>query len=314
MSGHAASARDRRPPQPATGRISRLPTALISLWLALALLLLLPLAASSQAVDPNLAVTIAKKLELLQRYLGSASAQKIAGGDNVTAQELLARANERAEQALQSYNRGDMQIAETRLSEAFRAYTEALGALRAKGAESSELKQLNAGLRDEIRAYLQAFDEALLARGPSAAGLLNRGRVNELLDQARHIEEDGDPRTAQGYLKEAYNMATAALARIRENETVVYNLDFRTPADEYRYEQNRHQSYTMLVTQLRQSSELGEQALRLAQRYQDEGGQLRREAEALAAAGQFEAAIKTMEEANKRLVRSLQMMGLSLPG
>jgi hypothetical protein len=65
---------------------------------------------------------------------------------------------------------------------------------------------------------------------------------------------------------------------------------------------------------MRQSSEYNEQALKLAERYRDEGEKLRQEAEAQAASGQFEAAIKTMEEANKRLVRSLQMMGLSIPG
>ena len=109
------------------------------------------------------------------------------------------------------------------------------------------------------------------SKGPSASGLLNRGRVNELLEESRYLEDNGDPQTAQRRIKEAYNMAVAALTRIRENETVVYALDFRTPADEYRYEQNRHQSYSMLVSQMRKSSELGEQALKLAQRYLDEG-------------------------------------------
>jgi tetratricopeptide (TPR) repeat protein len=281
--------------------------------LCLALSLLLPLAAGSQAVDPNLAVTIAKKLELLQRYLDSNGAQQIAAGDNATAQELLGRANERAEQALHSYNRGDMQIADERLTEAFRAYSEALDVQRGKRS-GHEIKQQNAALRDEIGAYLQAFDEALLAKGPAAAGLLNRGRVNELLAQADDLEQAGDSQAARERLKEAYNLAITALTRIRDSETVVYNLDFRTPADEYRYEQNRNQSYAMLVEQMRQTSEYNEQALKLAERYRDEGEKLRQEAEALAASGQFEAAIKTMEEANKRLVRSLQMMGLSIPG
>ena len=36
--------------------------------------------------------------------------------------------------------------------------------------------------------------------------------------------------------KDAYNLIVAALIRVRENDTVVYGLDFRTPADEYRYE------------------------------------------------------------------------------
>lgn len=312
MSGHAASAPDRRPPPPAAGRASRRPTALAILCLALSLLL--PLAVNSQAVDPNLAVTIAKKLELLQRYLGSSGAQKIAAGDNATAQELLGRANERAEQALHSYNRGDMQVADERLAEAFRAYSEALEVQRGKRTGQAEIRQQNAALRDEIGAYLQAFDEALLAKGPAAAGLLNRGRVDELLAQAHGLEQAGDPQAAREQLKEAYNLAITALTRVRDNETVVYNLDFRTPADEYRYEQNRNQSYAMLVEQMRQSSEYNEQALKLAERYRDEGEKLRQEAEALAASGQFEAAIKTMEEASKRLVRSLQMMGLSIPG
>jgi tetratricopeptide (TPR) repeat protein len=303
MSGHAASATSR----PSHARL----LAAASLAFCLALLPSLLLA---QASAQNQAVAVAKKLELLQRYLDSKSAQKIADSENGAAIELLKRARERGDQALQSYNRGDMAIAGERLTEAFRAYTEALDVVRTKRSGYAEVKKQNDGLREEIASYLQAFDEALLAKGPAAAGLLNRGRVKELLDESRSLEQNGDPQTAQKRLKEVYNMAVGALTRVRQNETVVYSLDFRTPADEYRYEQNRHQSYTMLVDQMRQSSELSEQALKLAQRYADEGAKLRTEAETQAAAGQFDTAIKTMEEANKRLVRSLQMMGLSIPG
>lgn len=307
MSGPAASAPG--PRHATASRCAKLLVLCIAAWLAL-----LPARLPAQAVDPNQAVAVAKKLELLQRYLDSNSATKIAESDNAAAIELLARARQRGDQALQSYNVGDMAIAGERLTEAFRAYTEALDTLRAKRSGGAEIKQQNASLREEITSYLQAFDQALLEKGPAASGLLNRGRVNDLLEESRYLEENGDPQTAQNRLKEAYGMAVGALSRVRENETVVYALDFRTPADEYRYEQNRHQSYTMLVDQMRNSSELSEQALKLAQRYADEGAKLRAEAENQAAAGQYEAAIQTMEEANKRLVRSLQMMGLSIPG
>jgi hypothetical protein len=39
-----------------------------------------------------------------------------------------------------------------------------------------------------------------------------------------------------------------------------------------------------------------------------------REAEAQAASGQFEAAIDTMERANKSYIRALQMMGIPVSG
>ncbi|MDX1592904.1 MAG: hypothetical protein R3298_01565 [Gammaproteobacteria bacterium] len=290
-------------------------------WPILAMLLLMGIgnapfsgSARAQASAPEQAVTIAKKLELLQRYLDSKSSEKITASGNGTAIELLARARERGGQAFGSYNRGNMAIASERLDEAFRAYSEALDVLRSSLAGDEEIVRQNAELREEIQSYLQAFDEALLAKGPSAANLLNRGRFEELLEESRYLERDGDPHAAHAKLKDAYGMAIDALSRIRESETVVYSLDFRTPADEYRYEQNRHLSYSMLVQQMRSTTELSEQAVRLADRYADEGAKLRAEAEAQAAAGEYEAAILTMEEANKRLVRSLQMMGLSIPG
>jgi len=310
MSGHPVPGLQprRHTPRP-PGRTARLRGLLLCL-----LLLGGTATAHAQAADPNRAIAVAKKLELLQRYLGSASAEKLANSDNAAVQELFGRARERGEQALASYNKGDMGIAEERLNEAFRAYTEALDSSRAKPGGGAEIRKQNASLRDEIRSYLQAFDEALLAKGPAAAALLNRGQVNDLLAEADRLEAAGDPASAQNRLKEVYNLAVSALTRVRENETVVYTLDFRTPADEYRYEQNRYQSYAMLVAQMRESSELGEQALKLAQRYQDEGENLLKQAEAEAASGQYPQAIQTMEEANKRLVRSLQMLGLSIPG
>ncbi len=307
MSGTSASAPRLRPARTSWAR--RLGILGVAVWLVLGASLV-----AAQASDPNRAVAIAKKLELLQRYLDSGGAQKIAASDNATALELLERARERAGLAFASYNRGDMAIAEERLSEAFRAYSEATDVLRSQGAPESELRQQNAGLREEIDSYLRAFDEALLAKGPSAAGLLNRGRLNELLDQSTYLEENGDALAAHNRLKEAYGMAVSALTQARDNETVVYSLNFRTPADEYDYEQNRHRSYVMLVEQMSQSTELSEQAVALAMRYADEGAKLRQQAESQAAAGRYQEAIATMEEANKRLVRALQMMGLSIPG
>ncbi|HEY5719539.1 MAG TPA: hypothetical protein VIW02_04085 [Gammaproteobacteria bacterium] len=281
----------------------------------LAVLLLSPLPrAWAQADAANQAVAVAKKLELLQRYLESPSSEKIASGDNGAAQELLARARERGAEAMRAFEKGEMTRAGDRMNEAFRAYTEALEVQRRKGAGYAEIKQRNAALREEITAYRQAFDEALKEKGPAAAGLLNGARVDELLLESVELEKSGNPSGAQERLKEANNMVVAALTRIRQNETVVYTLDFRTPADEYRYEQNRHQSYAMLVEQMRQATELGEKALELARRYAEAGDKLRLQAEAEAGTGQYEQAIKTMEEANRQLVRALQMMGLSIPG
>jgi tetratricopeptide (TPR) repeat protein len=270
--------------------------------------------ALAQAATPDKAVAIAKKLELLQRYLASSGSEQIAAGDNPTARALLERARERGSQAMSAYAKGQMDSAEERMAEAFRAYSEALGMQRGQRSGDAGLRARNAALRDEIGGYLRAFDEALLRKGPSAAALLNRPRADQLLAEAERLERNGDPRGAQAALDEAYSMAITALTRIRDNETVVYSLDFRTPADEYRYEQNRHQSYQLLVRQMQHSSELGAKALELSRRYADEGEALRRTAEAQAESGQFEAAIESLEQANKRMVRALQMLGLSIPG
>lgn len=255
-----------------------------------------------------------KKLGLVEYYLNSATARRVQESDNSSAKELMDRARALHARARDLIDAGNLPVAEDSISQALRAISGATTTLTKGGASSAELRKRNDGLRSEIASYRKSYMDALKERGPAAANLLDLQRLDELLGRAEELSNKKDHGGARKLLDDAYHMTVTAVTRLRNNETVVYSLNFRTPADEFRYESDRNRSYTMLVQQMKSAGRAEGSAGKLVKRFLDEGKRLHDTARSQAESGDYEAAIKTMEDANKNLVRALQMMGLAIPG
>ncbi|ROR34113.1 hypothetical protein [Inmirania thermothiophila] len=256
---------------------------------------------------------LAQRLRLLRYYLQPDLTRPLEQAANPRARELLARARDAAEAAERAAEAGDEEEAARRTETALQLLASARSAAqeRADGDTPRDRERIRQ-MRQEIEAYRQAFDAGLREKGPQAAALLDRARFEALVAEAREAERKGRLGEARTRLEHAYQMIVTALTRLRRNDTVVYGLDFRTPADEYAYEQRRNESYRMLVEQMAAEAEAARR--RLADPFRDRAEQLRQEAEAAAAAGDWARAIRTMEEANRQLVRALRAMGLPVPG
>jgi hypothetical protein len=230
------------------------------------------------------------------------------------AHDLLDRAIELREQARRALADGDLDLAEKDIGLALRSISAATTALAQEGRSSEDVARRNAALRDEIRGYRESFNQTVLSKGPQFASLLDAARVDELIAEADALSASGEHARAATPLQEAYQLTVNALTRLRENETVVYSLNFRTPADEYRYEEKRHESYALLVHQMVSSGAAKGSRAELVNRFLEQAARLAEQARREAGAGDHAAAIETMEDANQSMVRALQMMGLSIPG
>lgn len=109
--------------------------------------------------------------------------------------------------------------------------------------------QFNAGskqqeLVDMIVSFRESAAETAQARGPSAIAIYDDRKIAAALARAR-AEKDGDKATR--ILEEAYLYLEDALVRLRDKESVVYDRNFRNPADEYRYLASLYASYTQLI-------------------------------------------------------------------
>ncbi|RKZ35656.1 MAG: hypothetical protein DRQ37_05915 [Gammaproteobacteria bacterium] len=260
------------------------------------------------------AAGVENKLRLLQSYLDSNTANRVRDSENLQAKELLERAVELSRNARQALDERQLEVGSRQSTEGLLAFSAAAAVFkRTKSGDGAQEKR-NVELLKEIDSYQEAFTSGLKEKGPAAAGLLDSGRLEDLLSRAGTLRQGGRHAEAGELLREAQQLTVIAVTRLRQNETIVYSLDFRTPADEYRYELDRHAGYVLLVEQMSVRETITPQALKLAARYTVKAAELKAAAERSADNGDFEAAIKVMEEANKSLTRALQMMGLAIPG
>jgi len=263
---------------------------------------------------PPTAGGVENKLRLLLSYLNSKTAGRLRESDNLQAKKLLDRAVELSRNVRQALDDGQLEVGNRQSTEGLLAFSDAAAAFkRAKSGDDAQEKR-NVDLLNEIESYREAFARGLKEKGPAAAGLLDSGRLEDLLSRAGTLRQAGRHVEAGELLREAQQLTVIAVTRLRKNETVVYSLDFRTPADEYRYELDRHAGYVLLVEQMSARETITPQAGKLAARFTAKAAELKAAAERSAGNGDFKAAIKGMEEANKSLTRALQMMGLAIPG
>lgn len=275
----------------------------------------------AQAVLAQSTAQMEKKLMLLDGYLSSGAASRIEASENATAMALLEQARALRQHARGVLDAGASAEADEPISAALRLFSRATLALREepvtvsnKQTEDQAETLRNEALLRDIEGYRDYFLEGLKDQGPSAAGLLDQDRLDRILREARAHSDAGRHAQAHALLKEAHYLTATAVARVRHNQTVVYSLEFRTPADEYRYEHERAEGLALLIEQMRGQQDVSPRTLEIVERFQGEGEALRREAEAQAASGKFEAAIDTMERANKSYTRALQMMGIPVSG
>ena len=268
--------------------------------------------AGAAAGEQDLRADVEQRVKLTRSYLASKTAQKIAETGNPQARQLLQQARQLLAQASAELAQGKLEAAQQKVNLSLQTFT-AAGAANTKPAASSENLVREVGsIRTEIDAYLESFTTALAEKGPSMAGLLDRQYVADLLSRAEQAQSLGDYTAARSALHQAKQLIVAALIKIRNNETVVYTVEFQTPADEFRYERERYREYAALGQKLLDSGELEASRVLMFVQLEKAGARLNREAVALAGAGDYPSAISRMEMAVKKLVQGLRLLGVTL--
>jgi hypothetical protein len=275
--------------------------------------MLAALASETLAADEAaLRESIQQQLNLTQSYLGSEMAGKIAASPNAHARQLLEEAKAFLARGKRDLEQGNLEAAKQNISFALRRFT-AAGTANTRGEDQAlKLSREIESTRHEIDSYLVSFNSALAEKGPAMAGLLDQQHVADLLVRAEQLRSNGDYQSAKSLLDEARQNVVMALVKIRNNETVVYSLEFQTPADEFRYESERFREYQMLGQKVLSNGDFAKSRLKLFEQLRQQGEQLSQEASALAAQGDYAAGISRMEEAVKRMVRGLSVLGVPL--
>lgn len=257
---------------------------------------------------------IAQKLSLLQAYLSSESMRRVREDGNIEVTALVTEAETHLETARRSLAANRLEEAGEALDKGLRSASMASSfAARPQRSAEQESRQY-AKLDGQIRSYLDSMDGALRNGAPENRPEETLARIDALVSDAARLADSGQYRKANKILTEAYQMTVTLVSRLRKGATLVSTLNFATPADELEYERRRNGSYEMLVGIMLEERQGGNKSLkRMAEKYVGESHTLREKAERQAAAGDYRAAIQSMEEATGRLVRVLQAGGLPVP-
>ena len=255
---------------------------------------------------------LSKKLQLLDSLVhGEGLIKRVSNSDDAEAKQLLSEAQMLCEQAEVKYATGNYKAAEDYARQGLAAISivsrKVVDTGRATAAGRSRYDQLRKRILDFTEAFQRIVTEK---QGESIGTLLDQQAVSRLLLEAEELMQEGDYTIANQRMTEAADIVELALARARHKDTLLHELKFATPEDEYRYEQQRNDSYRMLVNMLEKekagnSSGLAQMRLAVA-----ENAGIRELADRMVEQGNIEAGIRTLERGTEKLAWVLRMSGL----
>lgn len=255
---------------------------------------------------------IEQKLRLVETLANSPAAKSSAYGRDAETPALVASVQQLLDKARAALAGERLDEAAAALDEALRAAAKASKRSAGEGAGLSESAQRQTvrELTEQVATYRGSLVE--LTRDATLAGAAHEAlaKVDQASESAARAAAAGRHGDAAKLLAEAYRVAVAAVSQLRAGQTVTLALKFDTPADEYAYEIKRNHSHEILVDMMISEGRAEGQKRALVDRFVAENKRLALQAEKEARAGDYKAAITTMEQATGALVRALQSVGM----
>ena len=134
------------------------------------------------------------------------------------------------------------------------------------------------------------------------------------MQEAQAHYDKGEFVEAGEVLNNAYLSLKLSLTKLRDGKKLVRSLHFETTEDEYIYELRRNDTHNMLINTVLKEKRKDPRLGPLMDIPLKEAEKQRAAAEQQAGSGDFESAIKTMEESTKHIIRAIRMAGIYIPG
>ncbi|HZW12620.1 MAG TPA: hypothetical protein VFF81_05430 [Noviherbaspirillum sp.] len=264
-------------------------------------------AASQQA-------TLESKTRLVKLLLSQSPAvQRIPQSNNAQAQKKLAEAQSLTAKADAEAAAGRVEPAIKLLDKALLEITAAARLVPDAAQLASQERTRYTGLRESVRTFVSLHKSLAERMAIKKGAELDTGRIDGMLAKAEGLAGAANHKEANGVLNEAYKIVVTAISKMLFAETIVYDLKFDTPADEFKHELARNRSYEELIPlALKQLNPTRETAM-LSERYVQRSKELRDLAQKQAGGGDYPSALKTIQDATGQLQRSLQIAGVVVP-
>ena len=289
----------------------------ITLWLPL-----LAMFASSPALADDVVVQptreeVLQELQLVKMLLAKSPLAERAARDNDNqikqplelARTLYNRANE-------AFNAGNMVWAGAFLDEALSVMEDAARLGSDPLQVETKQRARYAELMEDVRAFDATYQD--VRKGMPPKDVKNYDAKIEptraLIHRAQTLVRDGQYPEGSELLEKVHAIYISVLNELLASTAFVYDTTkFKSPVEEFEYELARYHSYEELIPIARAQFKPDENTLKLSERYVQEGHKAQATAEKQAAVGDHPAAIKTLQEATKRLQTALRTIGLEVP-
>lgn len=277
--------------------------------------LIVVMSASTVRADPTTATNMSSRLGSVERLLTeSSAARKIDESGDPEALDLKAQATSYFDNARRLNDSGDVESAEAELREAIQLMTAAVKAANGDVAVTSKEASDYARRRESLQALATAHDRIANEKGEKGMNRALQNKVAADLSAADTLLEQGQPDDARAALDAIYETIKVSLEGLRGGDTLVRELNFETPEDEYRYELDRNDTHRMLVQILLAEKLEGSPMRATAEKFIGIAEELRSEAESAAGNKQFDQAIELLEQSTKELIRAIRSAGVYIPG
>lgn len=249
------------------------------------------------------------------RFLQSSSAATlISESGNAKAIAIHAEAKGKYELAIKARESGDHEAANAALDEAVRLLYVAVGTVNKETPGQEKESRDFDDRRRSVDALLAAFSRIADEKGLRQERQALEKQVAADLKTADELFAAGQITAARQELDSVYETVRISIKGMREGETLVRELNFESPEDEYNYELTRNDTHQMLIKVLL-SEKMDEQSVRdRIGPFMTTAEQLRTEAEAMADGKKFEQAIDLLERSTSELVKAIRSAGVYIPG
>lgn len=135
-------------------------------------------------------------------------------------------------------------------------------------------------------------------------------QIEDLVKKANAKALENNYEDANSFLYQAYNLKTQLLQKLDHESTIVYDLIFDTPEDEYQYMVKRNKHYQELVEKVTAENSYNEQTLKLVNTYITKGRNGLGAAYESQKSNEHKKAIEILERSVKDLSNALSLLGI----
>jgi tetratricopeptide (TPR) repeat protein len=270
---------------------------------------------SKKSAGPSVTeAKVKQKLVFAEMIINSQTAKRVMASQNDEAKKILENARKILAEGKEKSKAGA-------LSEALDMFNRSLKMMR----EAKRLVPTNADIAQLAESYKEMLTEIKDYQKSHKDNIKHMEKTGAIPDEARYDEEafsqmlaeaqsladKKDYAKANVLLKQAQKVVTEALHKMLDSKTLVYDLNFETPADEFAYELKRFSGYEELIPVAIEAKKPAAGAIKLMDSFLNKGRKRRDEAQTKADAGDYDAAIAMLQQATKSVRRALRMVGVA---